>query len=1068
MICIDIENNEILKNTIEQLENMVVPTYLLDDVLYLKIQKDIYYSEHKIEAKKRTKKLDFLSKKIEKVIIKSDTLDLKVRAYIELANILRKNKRYDEAQSYLYMALNMVQDNLLKAKIYDKFGYLHRDRKKYSEAKEYFLLAINLKKEIFSSGHIEIAKSYHGLSQILMKQQKVDDACLIKKDIVVSFEKIYGKYSARVKNEYKIFARYKNSSYIKSIGLDLELYYLSKLEFAIPNNSSNEILQKLDNLNTEAFERHLQIAIQLAKTDEEKADYYFEKALAVSESQIKKRQVYHFYYTTYRKYGNLNKAHNALLQILNISKKLDTEMYISDLQRAAYFYHKFMNNKGTASDTYIIAEETLLQTKSKKRKLAEIYSYHARLYNIKDPKRVEYLYKAFDILKEINIYSELMKNIDEISKVLLSNSRVEESLNMLNDKLQIAKSVNDFARMDSTYGQIADRIYKKQKRIDKELECYQKQISLRKKLGDTDKLAKGYKYLAEFIFDKYKDNQKAEEYFRKGLNILLNENKINYEVAGIYTYAMLQFFYKCDNLEKAKEIIDLRVKLAKKSNNLNVKYLALLNLSHYYYINGQIDLAIETIKKILSFITVNKHPDKRAEILEKALNYTNFSQYIDSQMNFLLELYEAYLFLKEYKKAEKFFYKLIKKKQECKNLQDFESKYRNFFGNLLNQRKYQQYAYSLADFKKYNQKEYIRFIYDQIKRAKKRAQGDSSLFYKIYTQLKEFNAEDEASYFFNTYFDLKLIELKGKFDAQKEHYEKAKPIFLKIKNSKFKNDFFKRYKRFTKRIQNMLIINGVVVSKILQNVLLSCKNLQDLQKCTSDTQKLKEFIHQCSLDQNFMQYVQDRKTNLSVFLQGALVIIPKFNSLNFGFETNALLFSWLFNNSSFKLVKKINGSDYKVILNESSLDGYEEVSEINNCEKFVHNSTNYAILLSKAFFEGNGIFFSKNNELQEKVLNFIANTTINNMTFIEILNLLYEQCKINDNIDRLRAENIVKSLYYADLFLVNHTFEDFENRLLTKKFSGQDIMNRLKDFGYKRLKELIGEINEAEYYALWV
>jgi hypothetical protein len=125
-------------------------------------------------------------------------------------------------------------------------------------------------------------------------------------------------------------------------------------------------------------------------------------------------------------------------------------------------------------------------------------------------------------------------------------------------------------------------------------------------------------------------------------------------------------------------------------------------------------------------------------------------------------------------------------------------------------------------------------------------------------------------------------------------------------------------------------------------------------------------------------------------------------------------------------------------------------------------------LLSKTFFDGNGVFFSKNKLLDQKIYKYLSTAPIVNMIFLEIVELVCTNCEVTDDIDILRVQNLIKNIYYANLFIVDRSFDEFENRHFTLKVSGTDLEKGLKEFGYKRLKKLIGHVDKMVYNSLWI
>ncbi len=1066
LIHLDMDDTIGFKSDLEELEYMKIPINLLDDTLFLKTKKKLYY----IPNKKRKKTLENIEKAFEKVIIKSDTIELKLRAYIELANLLRKNKKYYESQSLLYTALNIADDSFFKSKIFDKLGYLYRDMKQFDIAKDYFIKAIELKKEILSSNHIEIAKSYRGLSHILLKLNKIDECCDMKLQAIIKFVPVYGKWSNQVFFEYKAIAKYQDLEWVESQhGLDTDLFLVAKLDNLLEQNKNySHILEKLEYIeNDNTCDIYTKIAGVLIKVDHIKSKQYFLKALELSKSDIQRWKIYLTMYLTYRQETLLKEAEESLLNLLNISKNLNFERYVGDLQRAAFFYIKYIKNQDKAFEMYIKAENILKLKMSNKKKLAEIYHFLSNLYNNYE-KKLYFLEKELYILKQTNAYHEQAKVMEKISKLMMSNNSFEDAQNILLNILDIYKEAEDYGRMDSTYGRLAD-FNNKFGNIDKALEYYYLQIETRKEIGDSFKLSRGYKFLSDFIYQTMKDEKKAEEYLNKALQIILDADNQNYELIELNSHNLLRLYIKTENFDKLKEIIDFRLEFAQKSNILQFKILAHKDLEFYYNKLYQNDKAIETAKKTLSLIPQNNHPIEKIEVLSRLIKYTSDKLDVEENILYLLNSYELNLFIGEFKRADTIFKQLLYQiKNNNIDLQIFESRYKAIFGSLLNNKKYLGYINAIKHFKSYNHKAYVSFIFDQVRRLKKRENNKSELFYKLYTQFKSIDEIFPSNVFYETYFNLRLIELKNEFDLQKELYETSLSIFEQM-NKKINKAFLVRYDRFKIRMTNMWVVNGHAIDKVLFDILEKHEPLANNKLYDSIELKLNQYINSCYTDDYFMQRVDEYRLNPSVIIQGVKVLIPDYNPIRFGFETNQLFLSCILTHTPLRLVKSENNNSYLVIRRDKNIEtGWKIIDDIDNYKEHVHNENNYAILLSKVFFEGKGVFFSKNKSLDQKIYKFLSSAYIVNMTFNTILELIYDNCKIEDKTDRLRASNILKNIYYADLFLVENSYEEFENRKLTLKTTGIELEKSLKQFGSNILKNWFEDINEVEYNSLWI
>ena len=1068
LIYIDLDEYESLKSKLDELENMMVPIDLLDDVLYLRAKNHLFYVERKVDNKKRKSHYTGIKNDLKKVIVKSDTDELKMRAYIELSNILRKEEKFDEAIAYLYTALNLVKNEFFKAKIFDKLGFMYKDMKNYPLSKDFFVKAIEIKKGILDKNHIEIGKSYRGLSQILLKQNRIDEACSLKAEVIFYFQKLYGKWSNHVKMEYLTLAKHKDIEWMKQHNLDKELFLLAKLEIIYKKGIDyRSILAELDSLESEQEDmivRYIRIASVLIDKEKISSDVrlYFSKALHLADSDVKKRQIYWKMYYIYRSNKYIDEAENTVVKILEISKNMDTQKYITDLQRGAYFYWKFKKDIEKADAIYKEAEKNLLAKTNLKEKLVEIYSYLHKLHK-KDPE-LPYLYKELDVLKSIGDKYGQANVMLEIAGKKYGKKGDIGMFESLRSVLEIYRELGDKNRIDNIYGRLADW-YKTNKEFEKALEYYYRQIELRKEIGDVVKLSKGYGFLANFMSDIMKNQDKAQEYYEKAFEVIYDNDKKNYELLEQSSYFLMKFYKRTKNFENLKNMIDIRVRLASESNITQFKIDAYRDLEIFFKKSNDLQSALNTLKETLAFVSQAKYPKQRLEILHRAIGYTEDKAYLDDHIKYMLECYQIYLSINDLEKAQEIFEKLMEKERFYNDKESFEGRYKGVFGNLLTHKKYAGYAQAIKHFKLYKPKERYRFVYDQIRRIKKRTDEDPDVFYKIYIRLDAINASIEAAIFYYAFFDLKLKNLKGEWEKQEELYIKSRDILRRLNNQKVTEEFRRRYEKFQERMKKMLIINGKVIDKVLSNVLERCQN----EDCGEDIEnRFKQYIRFCYEDKALMERANNNKLNLSVILQGIRVIDPTYTPMKYGFESNHLFVSWIVNATPLKVIRKKKYPNHMIVDRGFSAEDFEDVDDIVDYEAYVHSEENYAILLSKAFFDGNGVFFPKNKLLPQKVYKFLASASVIESTFDEIVELVCAKCEITDEVDMLRTQNLVRNIYYADIFLSENPYDEFENQKFTKKVDGIDLEKKLKQFGFKRLKELFSDAKEEIYNSLWI
>ncbi len=504
LLCIELEQYDGLKNTIYTLDHMVVPAYLIDDIAYLKAQRQLYYIEHFVPVSKRENKREKLLQQFDKVILKSDTLELKLRAYTEKANILRKQKLFFEAQSQLFTALKLAPNNLQRAKLLDKLGFLYKDMKQYDQAKTYFLEAIELKMQLLDDGHIELAKSYRGLSHIFNITKQYKEACETTLLAIKGLYAFYGKHSSHLWQEYLKLAKLEEEICLQNhTSLDPVLFLLAKIQLRLANKESYEPLIEELLSHEITHEDMCRVGEIFYQYDQKSAKEWFEKAQIYADNAIQRWQIHLREFFMYRKYKHFAQAKDALHKMLDISVNLGKERYVADLQRAANFLQS-QKEYQEADTAYTKAEKELEKEKSVNRKLAQIYQAHASLYIKKDQfeKKIDYLYKASEIYNNISAQHERAEILQQIADIYLKNKRISEAEALWNSILSIYEKGKDKARIDSIYGKMAE-FYQQQGEKQKALSCYMKQIEIRKEIGDSVKLAKGYSFLAKYLPSQY-------------------------------------------------------------------------------------------------------------------------------------------------------------------------------------------------------------------------------------------------------------------------------------------------------------------------------------------------------------------------------------------------------------------------------------------------------------------------------------------------------------------------------------------------------------------------------------
>ena len=295
------------------------------------------------------------------------------------------------------------------------------------------------------------------------------------------------------------------------------------------------------------------------------------------------------------------------------------------------------------------------------------------------------------------------------------------------------------------------------------------------------------------------------------------------------------------------------------------------------------------------------------------------------------------------------------------------------------------------------------------------------------------------------YVDLKLSILSTKFDEQEVFYNESLEQLNKYKNWKLFNEHKTRFKRFKKRMENSYILNGRMIDSIIVPIIERLKVL-DIKNSTDEIFiLLKEYTKYFSEDEMILEKIKNQKMVHSVFMQGVFALIKDFSPLKLGFINNEYLLRILLTNTSLCSVKKGTNS------------------------YIIHTSDNYAAILTKLFFDNkNGIYFPSKENLLIKVLTYLGENSIafNKMKFQEIVDDIVNKFEYKDS-DILRATNVVKNLYYSDVFSIDFSYKEFEEKLFSIELNYNEIIQKVKDFAYKSLNDTIGSIDTLSYEKLF-
>jgi signal transduction histidine kinase len=164
---------------------------------------------------------------------------------------------------------------------------------------------------------------------------------------------------------------------------------------------------------------------------------------------------------------------------------------------------------------------------------------------------------------------------------------------------------------------------------DKSIENYIKSINLKKELNQKSRIASTLNNIG-LVFNKLEDYENAENYLSQAIAIRASEkdtvglisplinlgvvykSKFDFESAFVY--------YGLENLDMSRDCLERAIKIAEKTNNLNV-------LSTCYQIKSKINFEKKNYKKAKLDLSISQ--DISEEIYNKLMMKANYALYVD-------------------------------------------------------------------------------------------------------------------------------------------------------------------------------------------------------------------------------------------------------------------------------------------------------------------------------------------------------------------------------------------------------------------------------------------------------
>lgn len=196
--------------------------------------------------------------------------------------------------------------------------------------------------------------------------------------------------------------------------------------------------------------------------------------------------------------------------------------------------------------------------------------------------------------------------------------------------------------------------------------------------------------------------------------------------------------------------------------------------------------------------------------------------------------------------------------------------------------------------------------------------------------------------------------------------------------------------------------------------------------------------------------------NISIFSQALSYRIEHFNYMVLGFTKFVDFIRFVSSNSKIKLIHN-PPSEYRLLFKDLSIKGFEDVEPITQLGE-IHTVENYKLLLSK----GMPIFRLPKKEILYKLVHHLLQN-----------NKIYQNCTLGDIIDRINSEyefeqndikSCVLSLVSAGCFMREPEDAKLsEQKLSFMSQSSEQTIDLLKETMYRKLEELLGEVEDSAF-----
>ena len=757
LVGLEIKNYKILNYVILTLPFYKMNAEYLGAYYYLKRKHEYLYYK-KLPFKKRKKFFDLLGNKYKNLELKIKNPDIKTLFLIDKAKYYSKHEgKHHNAKNILLQTLKIVQNDVFKVKILDNMAKLEIKLKNYNEAVEIALESFNIKKTLFDKEHIQFGISYEILSMVY---KYIDTSKMLEYLVkaIKTYRKYYNKWHPKIDGLYNRLVFEVDEEFIQKNELEKDLYYLSLIKKLIQKNTDiEEIVPLIDKLIKTTEEKNridtmlLKLLISNSKNNpnyEYFAKNYLEKVLKEYDNGYEKRNIYYGLYQSYAKIKDLKTAEEYLLKVIEISKKALGNMYVVSLVEMIRFY-KYEKKDYEKTKIYY---EKLIQAQNDYRKVVTLLKYY---YFVKERDlKFNLLKNALEEAKKENdvyMINEVLEKFAEFYKE--ENAFDERILAVYKEMADNFKKIKDDVRVDKVYGMIAEYYFNKGE-YDRVFEYYNSQIELREKLNDLNKLVKGYRFKADLYY-KTGDEKNALKYYEKALEMVEDEEV---EVFVNISRILLKLYKNAGMIEQMEFLIDERVRVAENFGD-----------EKYIYFAYETKLEKEFKKDALYGLKLFKYYFKKLSVFkykkDLVIKFMKTIGKIDEEYanDLTFFLYENFLLLKDYEKAQKSFNNLKKYFHKYPD-EKYKIHFYRIADEFINKAKYFLIVYLLKDYKSLFDDEFLNeeFLLDL----------QTNSIYGIFYEFKKAGLFDEA-------LQIAQFLYKSRFNEMDEEY---KEMFLEYIN----------------------------------------------------------------------------------------------------------------------------------------------------------------------------------------------------------------------------------------------------------------------------------------------